>query len=228
MGGNIPTGFIPGFWPMIIICNHHLKSGKLLMLYNWSNSIRYKNVIKLHSVFDYYHGSKYPGMEPRVWSYTTSKIWPCTPINDKPTHTHGLSPPWVEPQFEQYGCRGQLETYNLHDQSGYAGVHAPPTPIVKDKTAGFEQNAWLAVFEQFQSKVLTPWSMGGGAQRAVRPLTCGFCPLLKKSSCNTYLKILVFSLFIADAPIKIKSKNLVLPPRKALLGHPVQKYFKFF
>ena len=28
--------------------------------------------------------------------------------------------------------------------------------------------------------------------------------------------------------MKKKSKNLGLPPRRALLGHPVQKYFKFF
>ena len=69
---------------------------------------------------------------------------------------------------------------------------------------------------------------GGGDVRRTPPLWF-FCPLLKKSSGNPYLKILDFSqLFIADAPMKKKSKNLVLPPRRALLGHPVQKYFKFF
>ena len=46
---------------------------------------------------------------------------------------------------------------------------------------------------------------------------------------NPYLKILNFSqLFIADAPMKKKSKNLVLPPRRELLGNPVQKYYNFF
>ena len=64
--------------------------------------------------------------------------------------------------------------------------------------------------------------VGVGAVRPDSPVV--FCPLLKKSSGNTYLKLLDFSqLYIADAPIKKKSKKLVLPPRKSLLGHPVQK-----
>ena len=52
-----------------------------------------------------------------------------------------------------------------------------------------------------------PWGGGG-------------CPLLKKSS---GLKILDFSqLFTADEKNEEKkSKNLVLPPRRALFGHPV-------
>ena len=66
--------------------------------------------------------------------------------------------------------------------------------------------------------------MGGDWGHCTPPVV--FCPLLKKSSGNPYLKILDFSqLFIADAPMKKKSKNLVLPLRRALLGHPVQKYF---
>ena len=55
-----------------------------------------------------------------------------------------------------------------------------------------------------------------------------FCPLLKKYSGNPYLKILdYFQLFIADAPMSF-FLNLVFPPRRALLRHPVQKYLKFF
>ena len=43
--------------------------------------------------------------------------------------------------------------------------------------------------------------MGGGG--ALDPPPVVFCPLLKKSSGNQYLKILDFSqLFIADAPIR--------------------------
>ena len=69
--------------------------------------------------------------------------------------------------------------------------------------------------------------MGGGDP--VDPLPVVFNLLLKISSGNQYLKILDFSqIFIADAPMKKKSNNLVLPPNRALLGHPVQKYFKFF
>ena len=41
-----------------------------------------------------------------------------------------------------------------------------------------------------------------------------FCPLLKKSIGNPYL-------LFAGAPMK-KSKNLVSPPRRALLGHAVK------
>ena len=44
------------------------------------------------------------------------------------------------------------------------------------------------------------------------------------STCLTLKK----KLFIADAPMKIKLKYLVLPPCRALLGHPVQEYVNFF
>ena len=65
--------------------------------------------------------------------------------------------------------------------------------------------------------------LGGGGTVLPPPLV--FCPLLKKSSGNPYLKIIDFSqLFIADAPEK-ESKNLGSPLRRALLGHPVKKYF---
>ena len=40
--------------------------------------------------------------------------------------------------------------------------------------------------------------------------------------CNQYLKILDFSqLFITNAPMKKTSKNLVLSPRRTLLGYPM-------
>ena len=58
--------------------------------------------------------------------------------------------------------------------------------------------------------------MGGVA---VRPrLLCFFCPILKISSCNPYLKILdLTKLFVADAPVK-KKKYLKkeLSPVRAL------------
>ena len=67
-----------------------------------------------------------------------------------------------------------------------------------------------------------------GGRGAVRTPVV-FCPILNKSSGNPYLKILDLSqLFIADAPMKKKSKNLVLPPRRAFLGHPIQKYLEKF
>ena len=44
-----------------------------------------------------------------------------------------------------------------------------------------------------------------------------FCPLLKISFGNPFLKILDLKrLFIADGPMKNKSTNLVLPPLRAL------------
>jgi len=52
--------------------------------------------------------------------------------------------------------------------------------------------------------------------------------LYSKSSGNPYLKILDFSqLFIVYTPMKKKIKNFVLPMRRPLFAHPVQKYFIF-
>ena len=63
-------------------------------------------------------------------------------------------------------------------------------------------------FNQVYRNYLNPSNHGGGP---VGP-SLGFCP-----SGNPYLKILDFSkLFIADAPMKKKSKNLVLTPPSAL------------
>ena len=50
-----------------------------------------------------------------------------------------------------------------------------------------------------------------------------FCPLLKKTSYNPYLKFLDFSqLLVAD------TQKFCLHPLTALLGHEVQKYFFYF
>ena len=44
-----------------------------------------------------------------------------------------------------------------------------------------------------------------------------FCPFLKTSFCNPFLKVLDLSkLFVGDAPMKKKSRNLFLPPYRAL------------
>ena len=52
---------------------------------------------------------------------------------------------------------------------------------------------------------------GGGALYA--PPSLAFCLLLKIILRHPYLKILdLANLFVADAPMKKKSRNLVLPP----------------
>ena len=51
-----------------------------------------------------------------------------------------------------------------------------------------------------------------------------FCPLLKKSLGNPYLKILDFSqLLVADTPMILFLQKFCSHPLTALLGHPVQK-----
>ena len=57
---------------------------------------------------------------------------------------------------------------------------------------------------------------------AVRPHPCGFCPFLKKSSGNPYLKILDFSHLLLRMPLIFFLQTFSLPPFTALLGHPVQ------
>ena len=58
---------------------------------------------------------------------------------------------------------------------------------------------------------LTPETMGGGA--LYTPPSLSFCLLLKIIIRHPYLKILdLANLFIANAPMKNKSRNLVLPP----------------
>ena len=62
---------------------------------------------------------------------------------------------------------------------------------------------------------LTPQTMGGGGAVRLHPLS--FCPLLKIIMRHPYLKSLdLAKLFVADAPMKKKSRNLVLPPLRAL------------
>ena len=58
-----------------------------------------------------------------------------------------------------------------------------------------------------QKYTFNPLSHGGGG--AVRPPPVVFCPLLKKSSYNPYLKILDFSqLLVADTPMIFFQKFL--------------------
>ena len=77
----------------------------------------------------------------------------------------------------------------------------------------YEFNCQLVLFPsifQFQVSIatLTLFSMWG---RCMHPPPCfGFCPILKTSKGNPYLKIFYFSkLFVTDAPMK-KSKYLAL------------------
>ena len=69
-----------------------------------------------------------------------------------------------------------------------------------------------------------PGSRSPVPETSSNPSPVVFCPLLKKSSGNPYLKILDFSqLLIADTPIIFfLLKKFSLHPLRALLGHPVQ------
>ena len=54
-----------------------------------------------------------------------------------------------------------------------------------------------------------------------------FCPLLKKSSGNPYLKILDFSqIFIADAPMKKKIQKFSFTPAQSTFGTPMDERVK--
>ena len=67
---------------------------------------------------------------------------------------------------------------------------------------------------------------GGGA---IRPPPVVFCPLLKKSSGNPYLKILDFSqIFISDDPMKKEIQKFCLTPAQSTFGTPSTKIFLFF
>ena len=56
-----------------------------------------------------------------------------------------------------------------------------------------------------------------------------FCPLLKKSSDDPYLKLLDFSqLLVADTHMIFFFQKFSLHPLTALFGHPVQKYHFIF
>ena len=58
------------------------------------------------------------------------------------------------------------------------------------------------------------------------PSPCRFCPLLKKSSGNPYLKICdLTQYFFMDLNMKKKLKSLVLPPLTALLGNSALNIF---
>ena len=61
--GIIPPGAIPGCYESCCYWN---------MLYSWSNSKTYQNVIKFHLMAWLLLCVKTPGIEPEVWSYTTS------------------------------------------------------------------------------------------------------------------------------------------------------------
>ena len=53
-----------------------------------------------------------------------------------------------------------------------------------------------------------------------------FCPLLKKSSGNPYMKILDFSLlFIADAPLKTKNQKFRVISSQGTFGTPSKNQF---
>ena len=63
--------------------------------------------------------------------------------------------------------------------------------------------------------ILNPW---GGGPVGTSPPPLVSCPLLKIYLGNPYLKILdLAKLFVADAPMKKKSRNLVLPPSQSTL-----------
>ena len=69
----------------------------------------------------------------------------------------------------------------------------------------------LEGFLNFMLTFFNPSSYGGGGHSLV------FCPLLKISLGNPYLKTLdLTKLFYCGWPYKKKSKNLVLPPLRAL------------
>ena len=71
------------------------------------------------------------------------------------------------------------------------------------------------VFLSIKMDILIELQGGGGGRTAT---CCSFCPLQKKSKGNPYLKILNFSqLYVSDAPMKKKSKTLVLPLLRGLL-----------
>ena len=56
--------------------------------------------------------------------------------------------------------------------------------------------------------------------------TVVFCPLLKKSSGNPYLKILDFSqLLVADTRMIFFSKKFLFTPSDSTFGAPSQTYF---
>ena len=82
----------------------------------------------------------------------------------------------------------------------------------------------------FSSLIWNVWLTlkGPGVGVGTHPPTV-FCPLLKKSSYNTYLKFLDFSqLLVADTPMIFFFNIFYLHPLSALLGHPVQKLFLIF
>ena len=69
---------------------------------------------------------------------------------------------------------------------------------------------------------------GGGRLESTPPPTV-FCPLLKISSYNPYLKFLDFSqLLVADTPMKFYFEKFCFHPLTALLRHAVHKYFFVF
>ena len=80
----------------------------------------------------------------------------------------------------------------------------------------------------FTGEFLTlAFTYGGGV--AVRPLPVFFCPLIKKSSGNPYLKIHDFSqLFITDAPMKKKNQKNWYYPRAEHFWDTQYKYILNF
>ena len=67
---------------------------------------------------------------------------------------------------------------------------------------------------------LSPLSHWGGAGGRCTPPSLPFCLLLKIIMRHPYLKILdLVNLFVADAPMKKKSRNLVLPHSQSTLKY---------
>ena len=72
---------------------------------------------------------------------------------------------------------------------------------------------WIFIFHSF----LNPLNHGGRGEALYAPPSLAFCLLLKSFFRHPYLKILdLTNHFVADAPMKKKIRNLVLPPLRAL------------
>ena len=65
--------------------------------------------------------------------------------------------------------------------------------------------------------------------RTIHPPPTVFCPLLKKSSCNPYLKFLDFSqLLVAETPMKFFFRKILFPPSDSTFETPSTKIFFCF
>ena len=74
---------------------------------------------------------------------------------------------------------------------------------------------------------VNPIRTGGGA--GIHPPPTGFCPLLKKSAYDPYLKFLDFSqLLVADTPIKFFFRKILFPPSDSTFETRSTKIFFCF